>query len=55
VPRANDIAATHLALKVDDLPGLVEGLRAADAPFVSLGLVTLEPGEAACFSCGVLR
>ena len=42
--KANDVAAARQVHAVDDLFALVRGLEAADAPFVSPGIVTLEHG-----------
>jgi len=41
---ANDVAAARQVHAVDDLFALVRGLEAADAPFVSPGIVTLKNG-----------
>jgi catechol 2,3-dioxygenase-like lactoylglutathione lyase family enzyme len=45
--RANDIAATRLLLKVDDLPTLVRRLESAVADFISPGIVPDERGRRA--------
>jgi len=45
--RPNDIAATRLDFQVEDLPSLVERLRAAGAEFISPGAVTLASGTVA--------
>ena len=42
--RANDVASARQFHEVDDLFGLVRRLEAADAPFVSPGIVTLKDG-----------
>ncbi len=42
--EAHDVAAARQFHKVDDLFGLVRRLEAADAPFVSPGIVTLKDG-----------
>jgi catechol 2,3-dioxygenase-like lactoylglutathione lyase family enzyme len=41
---ANDVASARQFHKVDDLPGLVRALEAADVPCVSPGIVALEAG-----------
>ena len=42
--KANDVAAARQVHAVDDLIALVRRLEAADAPFVSPGIVTLKDG-----------
>ena len=42
--KANDVASARQFHKADDLAGLVRRLEAADAPFVSPGIVTLKDG-----------
>jgi len=42
--KANDVASARQVHRIDDLPGLVERLRAAAVPFVSPGIVTLKNG-----------
>lgn len=44
VVKANDVAAARQVHAVDDLIALVRRLEAADAPFVSPGVVTLKDG-----------
>lgn len=45
--RSNDVVADRLVLQVDDLPALVEALRAENVEFVSPGIMAMQGGRQA--------